>query len=121
MKYRITQKETRQNFARVFKVGYCEIQEIEYFLHPIAYNSGRNGWNYDLYTFGCYAISTGYNPIGEAVGNGFIKHINEIVRTFYKEHANGKDYNICRMECELKIYNYISQYNYLSDFYELES
>lgn len=111
MKYRITQKETRQNFVKVFQVGHCEIQNIDYFLSPQAYNSGVNGWNYDLYVFGKYAISMGYRPIGIDVNESFINTINEIVRKYYKlEHENKKEFKECQLNCELEIYNFISSY-----------
>lgn len=112
MKYKITQKETRQNFVKVFKVGYCEIESIEYFLSPEAYNSGINGWNYDLYTFVRYAITTGYRPIGEDTDEHFVKTINDIVNDCRRkyEHSN-KDFRECQYECKNKIYNFLSNYS----------
>lgn len=112
MKYRITQKKTKQNFTKVFKVGYCEIESIEYFLSPEAYNSGINGWNYDLFSFGNYAICTGYRPIGANTNEHFIKTINDIANGCKQkyEHYN-KDFKECQDECKNKIYNFLSNYS----------
>lgn len=112
MKYKITQKETRQNFVKVFKVGYCEIKSIEYFLGPEAYNCGSNGWNYDLFTFGRYAISTGYCPIGTNVDEHFIKIINDIANDCKRKHEDyNKDFQECQDECKNRIYNFLSNYS----------
>ena len=112
MKYKITQKETRQKFATVFKVKYCEIQSIEYFLSPEAYNYGVNGWNYDLFAFGPYTICTGYRPIGVDVDEHFIKVINDIVNDCRRKHEYyNKDFNECQYECKKRIYNFLSQYS----------
>ena len=111
MKYKITQKETRQNFVKVFKVGYCEIISIEYFLTPEAYNSGIYGWNYDLFTFGSYAITTGYRPIGTYANEHFIKTINEIAYDCKQKYLHNKKFRECQDECENRIYNFLSNYS----------
>lgn len=112
MKYKITRKEIRQNFVKVFKVGYCEIESIEYFLSPEAYNSGINGWNYDLFTFGRYAICTGYRPIGTDTDEHFIKIINDIANDCKRKYKDyGKNFNECRDECKNRIYNFLSNYS----------
>ena len=112
MKYKITQKETRKNFVKIFKVGYCEIKSIEYFLSPEAYNSGINGWNYDLFAFGKYAICTGYRPIGEDAKEHFINVINDIANDCKRKHEDyNKDFQECRDECKNRIYNFLSNYS----------
>lgn len=112
MKYRITQKETRQNFAKVFKVGYCEIESIGYFLGPEAYNDGIYGWNYDLYVFGQYAICKGYRPIGVDVDEHFIKTINDITNDCKRKYEDyNKDFQECQDECKNRIYNFLSNYS----------
>ena len=112
MKYKITQKETKQSFVKVFKVRYCEIKSIEYFLSPAAYNSGIYGWNYDLFAFGEYAICTGYRPIGAETDENFVKVINDIANDCKRkyEHYN-KDFHECQDECYNRIYNFLSNYS----------
>lgn len=112
MKYKITQKQTKQNFVKVFKVGYCEIKSIEYFLSPEAYNSGINGWNYDLFAFGKYAICTGYRPIGADTDEHFIKTINDIANDCKQKYERyNKHFSECQKECYDKIYNFLSNYS----------
>lgn len=121
MKFKITQKETRQNFI-VYKCGYCEIQALDFFIKPTAYNSGMNGWNYDLYVFGCYAISTGYNPIGRMTYNKFTTDINNIVSNYRKLFDEKKiTYTDAQIDLQLEIRCYLAGYDNTADFYELES
>lgn len=112
MKYRISQKETKENFTRVFKVGYCELQEIEYFISPEGYNNGHNGWNYDLYVFRDNAISTGYRPIGAYISDDSIMHINEIARKFHKMYNEHMiDYNAACKQCYTEICDFLNKLN----------
>ena len=67
MKTRITQKEVKATHRKVFKVGYCRLQTLLKFTEPYAYTCGNDGWHSDVYSIGSVAISTGYQPFGEAV------------------------------------------------------
>ena len=61
MKKHITQKDTKNSNYIVLGVGYCNLQNLLKRLSPIAYNAGRDGWNYDLYRLNdTYSIVTGY-------------------------------------------------------------
>lgn len=121
MKFRITQKETKQNFI-VYKCGFQDIQSIDFFITPTAYNKGNNGWNYDLYTFGNYAISTGYNPIGRKTFNKFTEDINNIVFKYRKMFDENKiTYTDAQIDLQLEIRRYLAAYDTTKDFYELES
>ena len=112
MKYYISQKDTKANFKKVFKIRYCEIQEIEYFISPKAYNGGKYGWNYDLYAFRDNAISTGYRPIGTYISDDSIKHINEIARKFHKMYNEHMiDYNAACKQCYAEIFNFLNKLN----------
>lgn len=63
MKFKITRRELKENY-RCVAAGYCDLQYLLRYCSPIAYNSGKYGWNYDVYTFEQYstniAICTGY-------------------------------------------------------------
>lgn len=112
MKHYISQKDTKSNFKKVFKIRYCEIKSIEYFLNPEAYNSGIYGWNYDLYAFRDNAISTGYRPIGAYISDDSIKHINEIARKFHKMcNANMISYNAACKQCYAEICDFLNKLN----------
>lgn len=111
MKNRITKNDIKYAYKKIFKVPYCSIPELDYFFTPIAYNSGVYGWNYDIYGFGKYAISTGYRPIGEYPGDAFCKAISQIILSHYKDYTeNKKEQRECQIECELEIHAFINEY-----------
>lgn len=61
MKKHITQKATKNSNYIVLGVGYQDLQHVLSGISPIAYNTGRDGWNYDLYRLDdTYSIVTGY-------------------------------------------------------------
>mgnify|MGYP001148895202 CR=1 FL=1 len=61
MKTKITQSAAKHSNTIVLAVSCCELQAILNYESPIAYNSGRDGWNFDLYEInGCHSIVTGY-------------------------------------------------------------
>lgn len=49
MKERTTMKSIRNNWNKVFKCGYCELQDIMKYHEPQYYNCGVYGWNCDIY------------------------------------------------------------------------
>lgn len=65
MKYRTTQKEIKNNFGLVYKVGYCELQNLFNYTNAESYTCGVYGWNADIYSYGGTAIVTGYRPFGK--------------------------------------------------------
>lgn len=69
MKFKTTKKVIMANYGKVIKVGYCNLQYLLNYESPIAYTSGINGWNADIYDFGGVAICTGYNPFGNICPN----------------------------------------------------
>lgn len=77
MKYRTTKREIRNCGATVYKVGYCNLQNLLRFNDPFAYSGGVYGWACDYYriggTFDGVIISTGYNPIGKIIDYNILK------------------------------------------------
>lgn len=67
MKYRTTNKDIKNGYSKVLKVGYCGLQSLLSCTQPTAYTCGIYGWNADIYDFGDIAICTGYRPIGTSV------------------------------------------------------
>lgn len=61
-KLRVTKKEMRNN-DRVLGVGYCAMQSLLSYEHPIAYSAGDAGWSCDYYYIDDILISAGYQPI----------------------------------------------------------
>ena len=62
MKIETTMKAIRNNYAKVFRVGYCDLQYIMRYYEPDYYNAGVYGWNCDIYIDHKrdIAITTGY-------------------------------------------------------------
>lgn len=67
MKTKITQSAAKKSNTIVLAVSYCELQAILKYESPIAYNTGNDGWNFDLYELsGCHSIVTGYRGMDRA-------------------------------------------------------
>lgn len=76
MKMELTNKAVKTYFRNIRSCGYCEIQFLLRGLQPIAYTSGKYGWNYDVYNIYGITICTGYrNMPGKR-----LEHITEYER-----------------------------------------
>ena len=64
MKYKATKKEVMGGYVKVIRIGYCNLQYLLRGEDPVAYTSGGDGWNADIYDFKSVAIVTGYRPFG---------------------------------------------------------
>lgn len=81
MKFKTTRNEIQQNYKNVICVGYCKLDYLLTNHDPIAYNSGVDGWKYDLYDINGVAIVTGYQAFGNIRPNSeIIKKYNEEAR-----------------------------------------
>lgn len=58
-KVKTTRKWIADNY-NCCAIGYCDIQTLLDFQTPDYYTCGVYGWNFDCYTFGNYAVTTGY-------------------------------------------------------------
>ena len=65
MKYKTTNKAVNGGYSKVIRIGYCNAQHLLRFQNPVAYTCGVDGWKSDIYAYGPYAISTGYQPTGD--------------------------------------------------------
>lgn len=85
-KFKITNKELKEDGYNVFKASYCTLQHLLWFESPVAYTAGVYGWNSDVYIFpGYFTIVTGYRPIGkEAI---LCKEYDNAARVIL-EHSN---------------------------------
>ena len=103
MKKHITQKDTKNSNYIVLGIGACELQNVLKYLSPIAYNAGRDGWNYDLYRLNDkYSIVTGYRGFDRScthkVGN--IEGLYQALRDLENESYNtalSKDESITKL------------------------
>lgn len=67
MKLKTTKTQIKNNFVKIYSIGYCGIQYLTYYKNPFAYSSGVYGWACDYYEIENVCLSTGYNPIGQNV------------------------------------------------------
>lgn len=90
MRCRVTEKEIRNSFADVVRVGYCRLQTLLMCESPFAYTCGYNGWKADFYDCGVTCISTGYAPIGKSVPYEIIKKYERKAEKNYNAFHSGK-------------------------------
>lgn len=81
MKFKTTRKEMCNCSFCIISFPYCDIQNIERYLTPIAYTSGVYGWNCDIYEPTSYNIhfTTGYRPF-EYYFNSEAKKLGPIIK-----------------------------------------
>lgn len=61
MKLKTTTKAIKSGSARIYQVGYCDLQTLLRSQSPFAYTCGLYGWNYDAYDLGGgVTLCTGY-------------------------------------------------------------
>lgn len=103
MKKHITQKDTKNSNYIVLGVGYCDLQNVLKYVSPIAYNAGRDGWNYDLYRLDdTYSIVTGYRGFDRSCTHhaNNIKGLPQALRDLETESYSldlSKDESIARL------------------------
>ena len=74
MKKKTTAKFIKEKHNKIFKCGYCELQQIFQNVEPKYYTCGVYGWNFDCYVEEGIAITTGYRGM---VGKDIPKEIIE--------------------------------------------
>lgn len=83
MKQHTTIKAIRNNWTKVFRCGYCDLQYIMLGEEPNYYNSGVYGWNCDIY---CdfsrdIAVTTGYrNMAGQMIPAEIIQKYSDTAK-----------------------------------------
>lgn len=87
MKNHTTMKYIRNNFSKVYRVGYCELEYIYRYEEPQYYNSGVYGWNCDIYIDYSrdIAITTGYrNMAGRVIPSDILNKYSDIAEDIIK-------------------------------------
>lgn len=80
MKYHITRKEIKNNYAHIMDV-YNTPSYLLYYEAPFAYNAGTYGWNWDAYEINGVIIVKGYrNRVGKKIGYDIIHPYDEKAR-----------------------------------------
>lgn len=75
-KANVTRKWVRDNYY-CCSVGYCDLQNLLRYQSASYYTCGVYGWNMDVYTFGDYAITTGYRGMIDNVPKDYHSLIRE--------------------------------------------
>lgn len=75
-KANVTRKWVRDNYY-CCSVGYCDLQNLLHYQSASYYTCGVYGWNFDVYTFGDYAITTGYRGMIDNVPKDYHSLIRE--------------------------------------------
>lgn len=90
-KQHTTMKYIRNNWTKVFRVGYCDLQNIFRYEEPQYYNSGVYGWNCDVYCDFArdIAITTGYrNMAGRNIPSEILEKYDAIAKEIIKNQWN---------------------------------
>ena len=83
MKIETSMKAIKNNFVKVFRCGYCDLQYIMKYRDADYYNSGVYGWNCDVYaTYNRdIAITTGYrNMAGACIPSEILQKYSNIAK-----------------------------------------
>ena len=115
MKERTTMKSIRNNWNKVFKCGYCELQDIMKYHEPQYYNAGVYGWNCDIYVdYGKdIAITTGYrNMTGKDIPRELLNKYSEIARNI-DTNLLERTFPEVKAEFEQNIENFFNELNNL--------
>ncbi|QFP93540.1 sequence-specific DNA binding RNA polymerase II transcription factor [Edwardsiella phage vB_EtaM_ET-ABTNL-9] len=110
MKKHITQKATKNSNYIVLGVSYCDLQNVLKYLSPIAYNAGRDGWNYDLYRINdTYSIVTGYRGFDRSCTHRVrdIKGLNQALRDL---ETKSYSLDLSKDESKIKLVNLLNDY-----------
>lgn len=93
MKFRTTQKAIRDGYAKIYRCGYCDLQNLFRRTSATAYTCGVYGWNFDLYDIDGVAITTGYRGmIGERIPSELIqKYENKAKKAIEKANFDYKN------------------------------
>ncbi len=83
MKFITTNKVIRQQYNKIYSIGYCGAYYLLQGSEPIAYTSGVYGWNADIYDVDGVALVTGYRPIGVSVNYELLEKYENKAKVIY--------------------------------------
>lgn len=87
MKMRISEKELKKNFKKIYSVGYCELKMLEH-LEADYYTAGVYGWNADVFKIDNNTLLvTGYRTFGKQVPKEVVNIYNKLYQEL-KEKLN---------------------------------
>lgn len=65
MKVQTTKKAVKNNYSKIIRIGYCDMQTLLSLEEPFAYTAGVYGWNANIYDLNGIALVTVYRTFGE--------------------------------------------------------
>jgi hypothetical protein len=110
-KQHTTIKNIRNNWAKVFRAGYCDLSYIFHHEEPQYYNAGVYGWNCDIY---CdysrdIAITTGYrNMAGIRIPDEILKKYDAIAKKII-ENQWGESYEATKAKLDENRNNFFAE------------
>lgn len=114
-KVKTDMKRISNGYRKVFRCGYCDLQDIYKYETPQFYNCGVYGWNCDIYVDykRDIAITTGYrNMRGERIPGDIIKKYSEIAKKIY-ENQWTKSFDEIRTALEENRENFLNELDML--------
>jgi hypothetical protein len=85
-KAEVTRKWVASNYT-CCGVGYCDLQFLLRFQSKRFYTCGVYGWNFDVYTFGDYAITTGYRNMVHHVQTKNVSQYDNEARAILNDNS----------------------------------
>ena len=77
MKLKATKKQIKNNYNKIYSIGYCNAQFLLEYESPFAYSSGGYGWSCDYYEIDDICISTGYRTVGENINYDLVRKYDD--------------------------------------------
>ena len=86
MKFKATKKQIKNNYSKIYSIGYCGAQYLLDGINPFAYSKGVYGWSCDYYEIENICISTGYNTIGENINYDLVKKYDNKAKAIFNDY-----------------------------------
>ena len=98
VKFKTTKKEILGGYYHIVRIGYCEGDYLLRHLTPIAYSSGKYGWQCDYYHVDANTVvSTGYAPLADRYVNcdyPTVRYYNELAMEIVRNGTNWDEVKI---------------------------
>lgn len=92
MKFKTTNKDIKNYYSKVFRIGYCSAVQLLRYEDPRAYTAGIYGWNADLYVVEGVALVTGYRPgVGEQINYDLLDKYEKKARKINDDYSRSYD------------------------------
>lgn len=93
MKIKTAMTDITRGWKKVYRTGYCDLQNIFFGVEPNYYNAGLYGWNCDIYETEKAYITTGYrNMRGDRIPYDLIERYDKAAREIIKDMWTDKNY-----------------------------